>query len=120
MGGIYLVKEDALTLPPEASRTKHAERRPFVVLSGAGTNSRIDWKTVLGCPISSSTSYRTEFDVKLAQGEFGATKKCWIRIPALQPILKTDLEDLTGTLDAARLEEAQARVLEFMGLTDED
>jgi mRNA-degrading endonuclease toxin of MazEF toxin-antitoxin module len=71
---------------------------------------------VLGCPVSASTRYKTRFDVKLASGEAGTTKKCWIRVPAAQPLLKTELEDLTGTLTAGRLQEVQTRLLQYLGL----
>lgn len=116
VGGIYLVAEPALRLLPENERTMHVERRRFVILSGETTNVRASWKTVLGCPISGSTSLRTEFDVKLADGESGTTKKCWIRVPAVQPLMKADLQDLTGVLSEERLEELRARVFDYMGL----
>jgi mRNA-degrading endonuclease toxin of MazEF toxin-antitoxin module len=115
-GGVYLVRDERLTLLPEEERTLHNERRRFVVLS-AETNSELGWPLVLGCPISGSTSHRTRFDVKLGAGEAGTTKRCWIRVPALQPLLKVDLEDLTGKLDESKLEELYARVVEYLGLT---
>jgi mRNA-degrading endonuclease toxin of MazEF toxin-antitoxin module len=116
IGGLYLVADSKLTLPPEDKREIHDERRRFLVLSGSETNSELEWPTVLGCPVSASTHYKTRFDVKLASGEAGTTKKCWIRVPAAQPLLKTDLEDLTGTLTAGRLEEVQTRLLQYLGL----
>jgi mRNA-degrading endonuclease toxin of MazEF toxin-antitoxin module len=116
IGGLYLVADSKLTLLPSEERQLHDERRRFVVLSGSATNSDQGWPVVLGCPVSASTRFKTRFDVRLAAGEAGATKKCWIRIPAAQPLLKTDLEDLTGTLEAGRLQEAQARLLEYLGL----
>ena len=115
-GGLYMVADSKLTLLPEEQRQVHDERRRFLVLSGLETNSDENWPVVLGCPVSASTRYRTRFDVQLAYGEAGVTKKCWIRIPANQPLLKADLEDLTGNLTADRLEEAQARLLEYLGL----
>lgn len=115
VGGLYMVVDEKITLLPKEERQVHEERRRFVVLSGE-TNSDQEWPLVLGCPVSASTSFRTRFDVKLAAGEAGATKKCWIRIPATQPLLKTDLEDLTGTLKADRLQEVQARLLQYLGL----
>jgi mRNA-degrading endonuclease toxin of MazEF toxin-antitoxin module len=115
-GGLYLVADSKLTLLPEEKRKVHEERRRFLVLSGYKTNSDEEWPVVLGCPVSASTHYKTRFDVQLAYGEAGATKKCWIRIPANQPLLKEDLQDLTGSLSAVRLEEAQARLLEYLGL----
>jgi mRNA-degrading endonuclease toxin of MazEF toxin-antitoxin module len=117
-GGLYLVADSKLTLLPKEKRQVHDERRRFVVLSGAETNSDEKWPVVLGCPVSASTTYKTRFDVQLAHGEAGVTKKCWIRIPANQPLLKEDLEDLTGTLPPGRLEEAQARLLEYLGLVE--
>lgn len=116
IGGLYLVADSKLTLLPEEERQVHDERRRFIVLSGSDTNSEPEWPLVLGCPVSASTRYKTPFDVKLAAGEAGATKKCWIRVPAAQPLLKKDLEDLTGTLSAIRLQEAQARLLQYLGL----
>lgn len=115
-GGVYLVADARLTLLPEEERQVHDERRRFVILSGSETNLDDSWPVVFGCPISSSTRFKTQFDVKLAAGEAGATKKCWIRIPAAQPLLKSDLEDLTGKLDGARLQEVQARILQYLGL----
>jgi mRNA-degrading endonuclease toxin of MazEF toxin-antitoxin module len=115
VGGLYMVADEKITLLPEEERQVHDERRRFLVLSG-NTNSEDGWPVVLGCPVSASTSFKTRFDVKLAAGEAGTTKKCWIRIPATQPLLKTALEDLTGTLKADRLQEVQARPLQYLGL----
>jgi mRNA-degrading endonuclease toxin of MazEF toxin-antitoxin module len=115
-GGVYLVRDERLTLLPEEERIVHLERRRYVVVS-ADTNSELGWPLVLGCPVSASTSHRTRFDVKLAAGEAGTNKRCWIRVPALQPLLKVDLEDLTGKLDEPRLVELYARVVEYLGLT---
>jgi mRNA-degrading endonuclease toxin of MazEF toxin-antitoxin module len=116
IGGLYLVVDSRLKLLPEEERQVHEERRRFVVLTGSETNSEPDWPVVLGCPVSASTRYKTRFDVKLAYGEAGATKKCWIRVPAIQPLLREHLEDLTGTLSAGRLQETQARLLQYLGL----
>jgi mRNA-degrading endonuclease toxin of MazEF toxin-antitoxin module len=116
IGGLYLVADSKLTLLPEEERQVHDERRRFVVLSGSETNSESAWPVVLGCPVSGSTRYRTRFDVRLAYGEAGVTKKCWIRVPSAQPLLKADLEDLTGTLADVRLQETQARLLQYLGL----
>lgn len=116
IGGLYLVADSKLRLLPEDERQVHDERRRFIVLSGSETNSESGWPVILGCPVSGSTQYKTRFDVKLAYGEAGATKKCWIRVPGIQPLLKEHLEDLTGTLSAARLAETQARLLQYLGL----
>ena len=116
VGGLYMVADQKIRLLPEGQRQEHEERRRFVVLSRSETNLEDGWQVVLGCPVSGSTRFKTRFDVTLPYGEAGVTKKCWIREPSVQPLLKTDLEDLTGTLSAERLKEVQARLLEYLGL----
>ena len=115
-GNLYYVADETIRLLPEERRQQHKERRLFLVLSGSEINSNDDWPVVVGCPVSGSTSFRTRFDVMLAYGEAGVIKKCWIRVPAIQPLLKQDLEDTTGALSPERLGEVQARVLEYLGL----
>src|SRR2546421_4703145 len=116
--GVYYVIDEKLRLLPEEERKVHEPRRLVVVLSGSTTNSDSNWLFVIVCPISGSTQFKTKFCVKLAVGEGGVSKKCWIRIPAIQPIKKTDLEDRTGILDAKKLDEIHARLLQYMGLMD--
>jgi mRNA-degrading endonuclease toxin of MazEF toxin-antitoxin module len=114
VGGLYFVADHKIVLPPEEERMLHQERRRFVVLTSADTNRDPEWPTVLGAPLSASTRYRTRFDVKIAAAEAGTTKKCWIRIPAVQPLKKSDLEDLTGVLSEQRLWEARARLFHYI------
>lgn len=115
-GGVYLVADEVVSLDDGRRRSVHDERRPFVVLSGLDFNNDAGWRVVLGCPTSSSTTFRTDLCVRLNAGEANVPKKCWIRVPALQPIPKTALEDLTGTLPATKLEELEMRVLQYLGL----
>ncbi|MFB4275304.1 type II toxin-antitoxin system PemK/MazF family toxin [Nonomuraea sp. MTCD27] len=115
-GGVYLVGDKEVRLIPEEERVVHDERRPVVVVTGGGTNSDTSWPFVLACPISGSTSRRTRFDVHLARGQGGVVKKCWIRVPAVQPLLKTALEDRTGTLDEDLLTQVQGRLAQYLGL----
>lgn len=119
-GGVYFVKDSVVSLPPNDDRNYHDERRPVVVLSGPDTNGLAGWRTVLVAPISSSTSLKTQYCVRLSAGEGGLAKKCWIRVIAVQPLLKSDLEDRLGVLSAERLEEVQARLFQYMGLYMED
>ncbi len=72
----------------------------------------------MGCPISKSTRFRTSLCVKLAVGEGNVTKKCWIRVPALQAVPKAALEELTGELPPHKLHETQMRVLQYLGMVD--
>lgn len=114
-GGVYLVADEVVSLDDGRRRNVHDERRPFVVLSGLGFNSDPDWRVVLGCPTSSSTQFRTELCVRLAAGEANVPKKCWVRVPALQPIPKAALQDLIGTLSPGKLKELEMRVLQYLG-----
>ncbi|MDG4763624.1 type II toxin-antitoxin system PemK/MazF family toxin [Solwaraspora sp. WMMD406] len=109
-GGIYYVKDKAISLPPNDGRNYHDERRPVVVLSGPDTNSLAGWPTVLVAPISTSPKLKTQYCVKLGASEGGLPKKCWVRVVAVQPLLKSDLQDRLGVLSAERLEEIQARL----------
>lgn len=115
-GGVYYVADDKLALPPESKRTRHEERRSFVVVSGQPQNNDSRWPLVLGCPISSSTTHRTRFCIKLSQGEANLGKKSWIRVPAIQPLDKGDLEDLLGTLPDEVAKKLIASILSYMDI----
>jgi mRNA-degrading endonuclease toxin of MazEF toxin-antitoxin module len=115
-GGVYNIADESVVLLPKALRKIiHRERRYFVVLSGDQTNSDKNWFVVAGCPISSSTTQRTRFDVKLAQGEGNVPKKSWVRVPAIQAVEKTDLQDFSGMLDPARLNQIDAFLFSYLG-----
>lgn len=81
VGGIYHVQDDLLRLPPESKRNLHVERRMFVLISNEETLRDTGWALVLGCPLSSQSSWKTPYDVKLAKGEGNVSKKCWVRLP---------------------------------------
>ncbi|XVU23982.1 type II toxin-antitoxin system PemK/MazF family toxin [Actinoplanes sp. CA-054009] len=119
-GGVYYVRDSLISLPPNDERQIHEERRPVVVLSGPDTNSSNGWRTILIAPISSSTQLKTSYCVKLAAGEGGLRKKSWVRVIAVQPLLKADLGDRLGVLPAERLEEIQARLFQYLGLPIDD
>ena len=92
----------------------------MVVLSGPNTNSSAGWRTILVAPLSSATSLKTGFCVKVSAGEGGVARKCWVRVIAIQPLLKSDLQDRLGVLPAERLEEIQARLFQYLGLGIEE
>ncbi|WP_428116393.1 type II toxin-antitoxin system PemK/MazF family toxin [Candidatus Poriferisodalis sp.] len=119
-GGVYYVADEALSLDDGQPRNVHDARRPFVVLSAADYNNNPEWRVVLGCPTSKSTRFRTSLCVKLAAGEGNVPEKCWVRIPALQAIPRSDLQDLTGHLPPDKLHEVRMRGLQLMGLIDEE
>jgi mRNA-degrading endonuclease toxin of MazEF toxin-antitoxin module len=119
IGGVYYVADDIISLPPNDDRDIHEERRTVIVVTGPETNSDSDWDFVLIVPTSGSTSRRTPFCVKLAAGQGNLTKKCWARVPAVQPLLKSDLQDHCGVIPEQPLKEIQARLAEYMGLLTE-
>lgn len=114
-GGLYYVADDGLTLPPNDDRYLH-ERRPVVIVSGRSTNNDPDWPVVLVVPTSSSTKRKTRVCVTLNHGDGNLDKKTWARVAALQPILKTDLQDRIGVLNADKLAEVLVRVFKYMDL----
>jgi mRNA-degrading endonuclease toxin of MazEF toxin-antitoxin module len=116
-GGVFWVKDDALTLPPADNRNFH-DRRTVIVVSGDATNQDPDWPVILVIPTSTSTSFKTEYCVKLAAGVGNLQKKCWARVPCPQPILKTDLVDHTGQLPPDALDLLDRGLLNYMGLLD--
>lgn len=120
VGGIYLVNDRAIQMPPEDKRNLHTTRRSFLVLSGTDTNTDPKWPIVFGCPLSTAHTFVSKFDVKIPFGEGNVNKKCWVRIPLAQPLTKADLQDHTGVLSASRLEEVQAHLVWYMGMTSPD
>lgn len=98
-----------------AERVVHATRRPVVVVTGPDSNSDRSWPFLLVCPLSTSTSRKTRYDVQLAAGQGNVTKRTWIRIPAVQPFMKSSLQDFQGQLDARVLSQIQAQ---YLGLVD--
>ncbi|WP_432086144.1 type II toxin-antitoxin system PemK/MazF family toxin [Streptomyces sp. bgisy095] len=119
-GGVYYVVDDKLRLIPDEERQLHDTRRPVVVMTGPTANGDIRWPFVLVCPISGSTSRKTRYDVQLAAGQGGVTKKCWIRVPAVQPLMKDKLGDRLGTLDERVLSQAQARLAQYLGMIEDN
>lgn len=114
-GEIYWVETSKMRLLPSSEQTK--EFHPFLVLSELHqSDNNASWPTVLGMPVSASTKYRTRFCVKLAEGEYSMTKKCWIRIPGVQAMMKTDLRGKISKLNASKLEDVQAELLRYLGL----
>jgi mRNA-degrading endonuclease toxin of MazEF toxin-antitoxin module len=89
-----------------------------VVLSGSDTNVDPAWLVVLICPISGSTPKEDSLLREVGCWRGRVSKKCWVRIPAIQPAMKNDLQDLLGVLAEDRLNECQGRLVEYMGLVE--
>lgn len=123
-GAVYWVGDDELMLPGTESRQVHSERRPAVVISDQrqahGTNAlnEKEWPSVLVIPISSSTSYKTRFDVKISAGEANLPKKGWARVPAAQAIDKSRLTDMLGHVTAETLDQITGQLLNYLGLIE--
>jgi mRNA-degrading endonuclease toxin of MazEF toxin-antitoxin module len=115
-GSVLWVPDTSVQMPPSTGRDWHP-KRPVLVLSRDLNNTDSEWPIFMGCPISSA-SYASEFDVKLAAGLGGLTKKGWVRVALLQPFAKTDAIDRAGQLDAAIVDEVIARLLMYTGAID--
>ncbi|MFE5108570.1 type II toxin-antitoxin system PemK/MazF family toxin [Streptomyces sp. NPDC056663] len=119
-GGVYYVTDEKLRLIPDEDRQLHTTRRPILVVSGPSSNGDMAWPFILVCPISSSTTRKTRYDIQLAAGQGGVVKKCWVRVPAIQPLMKDMLGDQLGTLEGRLLSQVHTRLAQYMGLLDEN
>ncbi|MGC5009715.1 type II toxin-antitoxin system PemK/MazF family toxin [Streptosporangium sp. DT93] len=114
-GGVYWVSDSSLTLPPNDKR-KIKPRRPVLVLSGDATNEDPQWPIVLVAPISTSPAMKTDFCLKLGAGTANLPEKGWVRIVALQPLVKEDIADYVGHLPAAMLAIVEENLFAYMEL----
>lgn len=119
LGGIYQVADTELTLLPEAERKVYAGRRPVIVLSGLATNSDSAWPLVLVAPLSTSPKWKTRFCVEIPRGMANVTDTTWVRVPAVQPLLKISLQDWNGrTVPSMKLAEIRSSLLDYQGALD--
>ncbi|MFI6519831.1 type II toxin-antitoxin system PemK/MazF family toxin [Spirillospora sp. NPDC050679] len=116
-GGVFMVSDEALSMPPNAARHLRTQR-PVVVISGDAKNCDADWKHVLVMPISTSGRLATEFCIKVRYGTANLTSKSWIRAVLLQPIAKSDLGDFLGDMPPATMDMLAEGLLAYMGLVD--
>ena len=56
-GGVFLVQDRLISLPPDATRNLHSQRY-VIVVSGNDPNSNADWPLVLAVPASTQTASR--------------------------------------------------------------
>jgi mRNA-degrading endonuclease toxin of MazEF toxin-antitoxin module len=108
-GAVYYVRDRDLTLPPNDHCQYHDERRPVLVISGPETNSDASWGFVLGVPISSSTSHKTRFCVRLPRGHRTNGQAYQRRRRELDQILTGLGIDPPFPWDALTLWEAEAK-----------
>jgi mRNA-degrading endonuclease toxin of MazEF toxin-antitoxin module len=101
-------------MPSEGTRTKHPQR-PVVILSGTSTNLRPGWPLVLIVPCSTAEKWNTEFCIPIEKGQGGATEDTWARVPLIQPLLKTHLNNRLGRpLPSAKLDEIHESLASYM------
>ncbi|MDR7292874.1 mRNA-degrading endonuclease toxin of MazEF toxin-antitoxin module [Pseudoglutamicibacter albus] len=113
-GCLYYVKDEKITFISEGKRTRHATRRPVLVVSRDNVNDEDSYEAVFVCPISSGGN-SSDFDVKIAAFEGGQRKKSWVRVEHLQRLLKNDLEACLSQdgISAAALENVLANIAEM-------
>ncbi|MGW0588536.1 type II toxin-antitoxin system PemK/MazF family toxin [Streptosporangium sp. NPDC002607] len=116
-GGVYLVSDRSLTMPPNDQRNYHL-KRPVIILSGDAKNEQATWSLVYVVPTSTSTTLRTEYCVKLAQGTGNLPSKCWARTICAQPFLKEELGDYLGQLSPQVLLLIEENLFAYLGTTD--
>jgi mRNA-degrading endonuclease toxin of MazEF toxin-antitoxin module len=76
-GGVFMVDDGRLRMPPEDKRKKHPQRF-VIIVSGDATNSDQGWPVVLVVPTSTSEHLATEYCVELSKGQGNLPKKCWL------------------------------------------
>ncbi|WP_182899420.1 type II toxin-antitoxin system PemK/MazF family toxin [Microbispora sp. H10830] len=116
-GGVYYVSDRSLTMPPNDQRNLHP-RRPVVVLSGDAKNQQSDWDLIYVAPLSTATTLKTEYCVKLAQGTANLPGKCWVRTVCAQPFLKEELGDYLGQLPPQLVALIEDNLFAYLGLVD--
>jgi mRNA-degrading endonuclease toxin of MazEF toxin-antitoxin module len=114
-GGVYTVNDGLIRLLPAGKRQKHPTR-PFLVLSSTEIVLDNDWPTVVGCPLSTSDEWNTEYDVRLRRGDGGVDKDCWVRVTAIQPIEKKSLDFYKGEIGRQSLHEVRAALTAYLGM----
>lgn len=116
-GGVFMVSDEAVRLPPEDKRKTHPHRY-VIVVSGDATNADHDWPVLLVVPTSTNADFATEYCVELNKGNGNLPKKCWARVTLMQPLAKAELRDYCGRLLAAQVELLEQNLLAYMGLVD--
>lgn len=85
---------------------------------GVNAQDAKDWPSVLIVPISSSTSFKTRFDVLIPAGCGNLPKKGWARVPAVQPIDKQHLGEMLGQVPLDVLDDVTGQVLNYLGILE--
>ncbi len=100
-GGIYRIRDKAIAFPADdasGTRTKH-EFRTVVVLSCNDICKDDNEQTVLVAPMSSDTTLKNTYDVKVRKSrENGLNEDGRIIISHIQPILKEAFEKKIGVM----------------------
>lgn len=124
MAGCIFYVADVETRLPGGGRERrvHEERRAVLIVSDQGDRHSTNampanlWPSVLVVPISSTSKYKTIFDVYLPKGEGNLSKEGWARVPAIQMIDKDFLEDMTGQVRTETLDQVTAQILNYLGI----
>lgn len=114
-GGVYTVIDEKIRLLPAGERYKHPTR-PFLVLSPTAIMQDDAWPVVVGCPLSTSDKWHTEYDVEILKGVAGLESNSWVRVPAIQPIEKDDLDFFKGQVPGNLLVQVRASIAAYCGL----
>jgi mRNA-degrading endonuclease toxin of MazEF toxin-antitoxin module len=127
VGGVYSIPDKHATFPD--SREERAEgkgvrnTRYVVVLQDDAAVRDPGYSRVIVAPFTMKDE--TELakganDVPFVRGEGGLTEDCFCLLGHIQPILKSDVKNFHGPLDAGRVEDIQSIVATVFGLIKDD
>src|SRR5262249_30221195 len=115
-GGVFMINDEAIRLPPETRRTRH-DHRYVIIISGDGPNADHQWPVVLVIPTSGS-GLPTEYDVELQKGMGNLPRRSVARVTLVQPLDKADLKHHCGKLDAAEVDLLLQNLIAYVGEAD--
>ena len=115
-GGVYWVDDARVTMPPWLPARRLKTPRPVIVVSGSTFNFDDSWQFVLVVPTSTEPEMVSRFCVDLRPAESGMSRQTWARVPAIQPLEKTDLLDRCGLLQPMLMRAVIAQLVRYLEL----
>lgn len=114
-GGVYLVKDELLSIPPRtAKRTLHEWRAVVVLQCQEDCDNPV--RTTLLCAPTSASGTKAVTDYDLPKGTGGLERDSVLRLALLQPIAKADLAAELGQLDAETPKKIQTVLMVNFGI----
>jgi mRNA-degrading endonuclease toxin of MazEF toxin-antitoxin module len=118
-GGIYWVPKKLIRFAGGKGAASPPERRLAIVVSGDQHNDVAAIETVLLCPISKREAEKTPLCVQIGPPEPGLRLLSWVRIAAVQSLMKSDFiigSEYLGAASSSQLLAVQSALVDYMGL----